>query len=471
MPRRVAASTLNASTIDILNVIRENASLAYQNAVPAVQTATDIPKVGEVIYGTPAFANEFINALVNRIAIVRVKSATFNNPYARLKKGFVDYGETIEEIFVSITQAFTFSQEKAENRELKQYKPNVKSAFHAMNWKVLYPVSISIDQLKQAFLSNEGVTDLISKIVDAVYTAANYDEFLLFKYLTIKSVTAGKMKPIAVDGSNMSNYAVAFRGKSNMLPFMSSEYNEAGVKNTTPRERQIIMMDAEFNASFDVNVLAAAFHMEKADFMGSLFLVDAFNTFDNERFEIIRSESDGLEEVTADELELMAKVKAILVDEDWFQVYDNLALFAEKYIASGLRWNYFYHTWKTISVSPFANAIVFVDNTADISLPSSIKIYVKSIDRDISGAKVIVFDYDHEGLSYVNLLFSNNGNTTAGKGIGVTPYGAYYVPVSYDGSNVYLHATLTEYPKGYGKVVDNLDALKVGDELTLLKVT
>ena len=435
MPRKVAVSTLNASTIDILNVIRDNASLAYQNAVPAVQTATDIPKVGEVIYGTPAFANEFINALVNRIAIVRVKSATFNNPYARLKKGFIEYGETIEEIFVGITQAFTFSQEKAENRELKQYKPNVKSAFHAMNWKVLYPVSISIDQLKQAFLSSEGVTDLISKIVDAVYTAANYDEFLLFKYLIIKSVTTGKMKPIAVDGSSMNNYAVAFRGKSNMLPFMSSEYNEAGVKNTTPRERQIIMMDAEFNASFDVNVLAAAFHMEKADFMGSLFLVDSFSTFDNDRFAVIRSESDGLEEVTADELTLMKKVKAILVDEDWFQVYDNLALFAEKYIASGLRWNYFYHTWKTISVSPFANAIVFVDNTADITYPETINVTVKSIDTDSAGNKVITLDPDIEGFAGIGLSFPQT-LTAVQNFVGIQPYGAIYVPASYNDANI-----------------------------------
>lgn len=473
MPRRVAASTLNASTIDILNVIRENASMAYQHNVPEVVKATDIPKVGEVIYGTPAFANEFINALVNRIAIVRVKSATFNNPYARLKKGFIDYGETIEEIFVGITQAFTFSQEKAENRELKQYKPNVKSAFHAMNWKVLYPVSISIDQLKQAFLSNEGVTDLIAKIVDAVYTAANYDEFLLFKYLIIKSVTAGKMKPIPVDGSDMSNYAVAFRGKSNMLPFMSNDYNEAGVRNTTPRERQIIMMDAEFNASFDVNVLAAAFHMEKADFMGSLFLVDSFSTFDNERFLVIRSESDGLEEVTADELALMEKVKAILVDEDWFQVYDNLALFAEKYIASGLRWNYFYHTWKTISVSPFANAIVFVDDSADTSYPD-ITLSVKSIDTNDNGDKVITFGINaDEGLGNTSINFLQHPTDSA-QFIGVQPYGAVYIPASYDGTPVRIVCASHDLKAQYYLSPDiaiNLNELAVGDVLQTRKVT
>ena len=442
MPKKVAVSTLNASTIDILNVIRDNASLAYQNSVPTVNTVTDIPKVGEVLYGTPAFANEFINALINRIAIVRVKSATFNNPYARLKKGFVEYGETIEEIFVGITKAFTFSQEKAESRELKQYKPNVKSAFHAMNWKVLYPVSISMEQLKQAFLSAEGVTDLIAKITDAIYTAANYDEFLLFKYLIIKSVTAGKFKPIAVDGSTMTNYATAFRAKSNLLPFMSSEYNAAGVKNTTPRERQIIMMDAEFNASFDVNVLAAAFHMEKADFMGSLYLVDSFTTFDNDRFEVIRSESDGLEEVTAAELALMDKVKAILVDEDWFQVYDNLAQFTEKFIASGLRWNYFYHTWKTISTSPFANALVFVDNSATIANPATIAYKVSSVEQDAAGNRAIALEaVDADTLANTNIQFVQTLALTQDM-IAVQPYGAIFVPASVASANKTITATL-----------------------------
>lgn len=441
MAHRIAANTLNASTIDILNVIRDNASLAYQNSVPEVSRATDIPRVGEVLYGTPAFANEFINALINRIAIVRVKSATFNNPYERLKKGFLDYGETVEEIFVGITKAFEFSQEKAEARELKQYKPNVKSAFHAMNWKVLYPVSVSMEQLKTAFLNEQGVTDLIAKIVDAIYTAANYDEFLLFKYLIIKSVTSGKLKPIGVNSASMNNYAVAFRGKSNLLPFMSQEYNEAGVLNTTPRDRQVIFMDAQFNAEFDVNVLSAAFHMEKTDFMGSLFLVDSFATFDNDRFDIIRENSDGLEEVTAAELALMGNVKALLMDEDWFQVYDNLAQFTEKFIASGLRWNYFYHTWKTISVSPFANAIVFVDSNATITNPDNLHYVVGSVDCSNEACVVTLESTDDDTLQNLNAKFVQTEALT-GYGYGVQPYGAILMPVPIAHPSLTLEAKL-----------------------------
>ena len=175
MPRRISNTTLNASTIDILNVIRQNASLEYQNAVPQITQASDIPAVGEVLMGYPALANQFINALVNRIALVRVESATFNNPYSRLKKGYLEYGETVEEIFVNIAKVFVYSEEKAEQRELKRYLPDVRAAFHVINWRVLYPVTIEEEQLRQAFLSIDGVQDMIARIVDTVYTAAEYD--------------------------------------------------------------------------------------------------------------------------------------------------------------------------------------------------------------------------------------------------------------------------------------------------------
>ena len=428
MAHRIAVSTLNASTVDILNVIRDNASLAYQNSVPTISTATDIPRVGEVIYGTPAFSNEFINALINRIALVRVQSATFNNPYVRLKKGYLDYGESIEEIFVNIAKVFEFSQEKAESRELKQYKPDVKSAFHAMNWRVMYPVSVSDEELRMAFLSAEGVTNLIAKIVDAVYTAANYDEYLLFKYMLIKACTSGGMKPVAVDASDAKNYAKKFRGTSNMLPFMKSEYNAAGVLNTTPRDRQVIFMDAQFNADFDVDVLSAAFNMDKADFMGSLFLIDDWSSFDNDRWEVIRASSDGVEEVTSAELTLMGKVKAVILDEEWFQIYDNLNKFTEKFIASGLRWNYFYHTWKTVSYSPFANAVVFVTNDASISNPSTITYVISSTDKAGNAYVIALVPQDSDTLGDRNMQFVQTEALTQ-LGYAVQPYGAMFIPV------------------------------------------
>lgn len=428
MPKRIAISNLNASTVKILNTIRANATYEYQSLVPTITTRTEIPRVGEVLMGYPALANQFLNALINRIAMVRVKSAVFNNAYRELKKGYLEFGETVEEVFVQIAKAREFSAEKAEARELKRTLPDVRSAFHAMNWRVMYPVTIQDEDLRLAFLSAEGVQDLIARIVDSIYTAAEYDEFLLFKYLLIKAISHGKMYPVAIDG-DMKAAAVAFRGTSNKLGFMSNRYNASGVTTTTPRADQYIFMDSDYNAAFDVEVLAAAFNMEKADFMGRLMLIDDFASFDNDRFNQIRANSDMIEAVSAEELALMTKVKAVLVDREWFQVYDNANKFTEKYVASGLYWNYFFHVWKTVSSSPFSNAIVFVDASATITAPSTISLTVTDISKSGNAAIYTLTPADPASLQDSNLEFVQDSTSTQ-NGIAVHKYGAVIVPIA-----------------------------------------
>ena len=465
MPRRIAVNSLNASTIDIINVIRQNASYDYQQNVPVVNSVKDIPKVGEVIYGTPAFANQFINALVNRITLVRVQSATFNNPYAILKKGYLEFGETVEDIFVQIANVVDYSPEKAGSREFKRTIPDVKSAFHAMNWRVMYPVTIQDEDLRMAFTGAEGVQNLIAKCVESVYTAAEYDEFLLFKYLLIKSISAGKLHPVGIgDGTDLKVSAKAFRGTSNVIQFMSNEFNEAHVKTNTPKDRQIIFMDAMFNAEFDVDVLAGAFNMEKADFMGRLFLIDNWTTFDNERFEVIRANSDGLEEVTSDELTLMAGVKAVILDENFFQVYDNLNKMTENYVGSGLYWNYWYHTWKTISVSPFANAIVFALSGVSTELPRSIDITVtdKSVSEIATTLSFVA--NDTVSLAPSSLQFVQTEACTD-DGIAVHPFGAVMIPSDKVATDIRLIAKIGDVEYAAGEAVNG--STEVGDRITL----
>jgi len=468
MARRIAVSTLNASTIDILNVIRQNASYDYQQNVPEVTTANDIPKVGEVIYGTPAFANQFLNALVNRIALVRVQSATFNNPYAILKKGYLEYGETVEEIFVKIANVVDFSAEKANGREFKRTIPDVKSAFHVMNWRVMYPVTVQDEDLRQAFLSLDGVQNLIAKIVDSVYTAAEYDEFLIFKYMLIKAVAHGKMYPLSIGaGTDLSEAAVGFRGTSNLLQFMSTKYNEAAVQTNTPKDRQVIFMDSMFNAQFDVNVLASAFNMDKADFMGRLFLIDDWTSFDNARFDIIRANSDGIAEITDEELALMKDVKAIILDENWFQIYDNNNKFTEKYVASGLYWNYFYHVWKTVSNSPYSNAVVFVTDSAASALPDSVTVEIKDkSETDEATTLTLVLDDSVASIAPNSLQFvQTEALTTAG--IAVHPYGALLIPASQVAKEITLVATIGDTTYTAGATITAASA--VGATINLTK--
>lgn len=469
MAKRVAVSTLNASTVDIINTIRQNAGYEYQSLVPQITSEHDIPAVGEVLFGYPALANQFLNALVNRIALVAIKSATFNNPYNRLKKGYLEFGQTIEEVFVEIAKAREFSAEKAEARELKRTLPDVRSAFHTMNWRVQYPVTIQDEDLRMAFVSVDGVRDLIARIVDSVYNAAEYDEFLLFKYLLIKGVSHGMMYPVSIGtGSDMKAAAIQFRGTSNDMTFLHTKYNMNGVHTKTDKSNQIIFMDSYFNAQYDVDVLASAFNMDKATFMGSLYLIDDFTSFDNERFSVIRENSDMIEEVTRDELALLANVKAIIVDEEWFQVYDNNNKFTEVYVSSGMFWNYNYNVWKTVSSSPFSNAVAFVTSSATITAPASIDFKVTNISSDDNASVITLELADSAALNNGEAGRFVQTQQATENGIAVHPYGAIIIPTE----TTPLTITLTYQYMGetyVGASAVGVADLTVGNTITLSK--
>ena len=460
MPRRIAISTLNASTVDILNVIRANAPDEYRNLVPEIAKATDIPMVGQIIYDHPAIANQFVNALVNRIAAVRIKSANFNNQYSDLKKGFLEYGEVVEEVFVELTRVREFSADKAEKRELKRSLPDIRSVFHCINWRVQYPVTIQNQDLMHAFTSEQGVLDLIARIVDSVYTAAEYDEFLLFKYLIIKGILGGKMTPIVFNGSqSITEAAVTFRATSNNFTMMSDQYNAAKVHTTTPKQDQYIFMDSLFNAKYDVNILASAFNMGKADFEGRLKLIDSFTTFDNDRFKNLFEEGTMVEPVTPEELAQMANVRAILVDREWFQVYDNRQVFEEKYVAAGSYWNYFYNVFKTVSTSPYSNAVVFIDSTTPLPAAASLK-YIVSDKSTADGVTVIALVPDRStGFIPTDGIFNQTQDATE-KAIAIQKYGAIIYPSGQTTTTVDVMADGVTYTATVAST------LNVGDTVT-----
>ena len=248
---------------------------------------------------------------------------------------------------------------------------------------------------------------------------------------------------------------------------MSDKYNELNVTNNTPKDRQVIFMDSLFNAQFDVNVLASAFNMEKADFMGRLFLIDNWTEFNNARFDVIRANSDGIEEVTSDELALLANVKAVILDEKWFQVYDNNNKFTEDYVASGLYWNYFYHTWKTVSNSPFANAIAFVTTAANTALPESITVHVDSKDEsDAATVFTISPKYESAGLDPRNVNFVQTEALTEA-GIAVQKFGGIIIPTSQVSTDVKIVAEINGTQ--YTATTNLTGATTVDDTFTLNK--
>lgn len=371
MPNKPALVTLTNSSVDVLNAIRNSASMNYQNYVPiATADADSVRKIGAIIMDNVALQNEFVNALINRIGRVLVTSKLYDNPWSSFKRGILDFGETIEEIFVEIANVQQYDPSVAENQFAKREIPNIRSAFHILNYKKFYKSTIQNNSLRQAFMSWDGVSDLIAKITESMYTAANYDEFLVMKYLVARKILDGRMfvqEVPEINAANMTGVVSAIKGVSNELTFMTTKYNAAGVHTYTNKENQYLLVNSKFEAQMNVEVLAAAFNMDKAEFAGHMVLVDSFGNMDTARLAQLFANDPNYEEISAAELAALDTVPAVLVDRDWFMVYDNLVQFDEMYIGEGMYWQYWLHLWKTFSVSPFANAITFIPSTPSIT--------------------------------------------------------------------------------------------------------
>lgn len=364
MATKPRAVNLTATTQDILNTVRSNSSSEYQNLVPKADgTLQNLRSIGTILMDMPALKNEFLSALFNRIGKVIITSKMYDNPWAFFKKGMLEYGETIEEIFVNIAEPHVFDQQKSESEVFKREIPDVKSAFHVLNYQTFYKQTTSDYQLKQAFLSYEGITDLIYRIIDAMTTSSNYDEFLVMKYLLARRILDGDLKSVqipTVQTSNLKEIVGDIKGVSNDMEFLNKDYNSAGVYTHSVKDEQYLLVNTKFDATIDVEVLASAFNMDKASFMGHKVLVDSFGKLDKARLAKIFEKDETYTEISDDDLTKLDAIPCVLVSREWFMIFDVLQEFNEQYNGEGLYWNHWLHSWKVVSSSPFAQNALFV---------------------------------------------------------------------------------------------------------------
>lgn len=432
---------LTSNSVEILNSIRSQATPYYKQMIPNAQANTaSIRQIGGVMMEYQPLQNEFLTALYNRIGRVIISSKMYYNPWEPFKKGLMELGETVEEVFVNIARAHTFNPEKAETDFMKREIPDVRAAFHTMNYQKFYKATINNNQLRQAFLSWQGITDLIAKIVDSMYTAHNVDEFNVMKYMLARNILNGQLYPWtvpAVSKENASDIVTEVKAISNELVYDTPNYNLNGVYTFTDKNDQFIITTARFDAIMDVNVLASAFNMDKVEFMGHRVQIDGFDRLDESRLAELFADdpASGYVPLTADEKAALAAVPAILIDRDYFMIFDNLYKFTEDYNGEGLYWQYWYHAWKTFSTSPFANAVIFVPETPEIV---SVTVSPSAATVNKNNMLQLMADVETKGFAPTSVTWTVNSELST-----ITPNGLLHVGADETAASLTVTATST----------------------------
>lgn len=328
---------------EMLNTIRDNASAEYQERIPEA-TQTNLTEIGGALLEDVNLANEFTSALMNKVAFTFVHSKIFNNPLALLKKGTKPLADSVEEIFVNYAKAETFDPNGTDL--LARKLPDVKSIYHTMNRQDKYKVTISMEQLSKAFRSYGDLRNFYNSIISSLYNGDNFDEFVLFKKLLEKGIKQNYVKNVTIADpctsvENAKEFIKAVKTVSGAMRFPSTQYNgylAAQKKDIKPVvtftdvEDQYIVIDNATNVAIDVDVLANAFNMSKQEFMAKRIVIDVFPD---------------------------PTVRAMVIDKDFTQIYDDLYQMRRFENGEGLYENYILHHWQTISASCLVNAVAF----------------------------------------------------------------------------------------------------------------
>lgn len=334
------------SMADLVNAARADQSYLYAN-VPEM-TDTNAKQITDILVSNSGLANAFLTSLINRIGMVVISNKRYVNPTAPLKKGKLEYGSTVEEIFTNIARVKNFDPEVAANKVYARENPDVRACYHIMNSQKLAKQTVSEQQLRQAFVSADAMEQLVSGIMMSMYNAHELYDFeaqkeLISTAVDKQEVAVSVIEPVK-DQTTANKFIATVKEISELFGFLSEDYNAAHVMTNCPKENQVLLLTPALKANAQVEQLAAAFNVEYRDFLASTTL-----TFDN----FGRASLKG--------------VKAILCDRQWLQLYDELFEMRETYNNEGLYINYVLHKWSTYGLSPYSNVVVFTDEIPVIS--------------------------------------------------------------------------------------------------------
>ena len=332
--------------ITVLNTIRTNASATYQERIPeATRTNLEDIRYAMIDGNNVQVANEFMATLLNKLVKSVVISKMFANPLKGLKKGDKQIGDTIEEIYNNFLKGVEY--DPTGKNLLERRLPDTKTVYHRMNYKMKYPVTVSREALSKAFASYGALESYITSIINSLYNSAELDEFANMKNLLKSAIDKNAVVKVAVKDPNASEengkeFIKAVKTISELMVFPSKDFNAyltAQDTDTKPiitftrKSEQVLIIDAQTNTSLNVDVLASLFNMSVAEFNDTKKIV--IDTFPSEN------------------------VRAMLVDEAFFQFYDDLFTISAFENAEGLYTNYYLHVWQTQAFSILVNAVAF----------------------------------------------------------------------------------------------------------------
>ena len=276
---------------------------------------------------------EFLNSVVNKIGKQIYSSTAYSNPLKRIKRGFIENANDIEEIYIARAVGYDYDATGA--GALDRVKPSVKTQYHQVDYAKDFQVTIHDKQVRKGFTTKEGVSKLANEIMESLHTGAEYEEFTKCIEILDTIATSSKYKKEVadvVDKTSAINFTKELKKTIKKMGLRSTDY--ATVENHCKSKNMILFLNMDWSVELDVEMLATAFNMTK-------------------------QELNDCTIIEIPELTTNKNTRAILCDERALQIYDTYYGLEPQRNAKGKFTNHFLSTEKIFSWSNLVNIAVF----------------------------------------------------------------------------------------------------------------
>ena len=436
-----------------LNQIRETLvadNKVYQEQIPLVEHYTSSQVYGQSLLALPSdLRNKFIQSLVNRIAYTKFQMDYFENPLRELANDELPLGAIGQDIYVNPARGRVYNIDDFAGL-LAKYESDVKVEYNELNFDVQYPVTIIRKELEKAFTSWGDFENFLMGISQSLYNGAYIDDYNYTRKLITNAYLNNNVQMETFTFSNPSAptdtelKALLSRLRKAYLDFQapSTDYNawkkvggygRSIVSWSNPRDIHVFLSN-KLASDIDVNVLASAFNIDKADLMGRVHYVPDFDVKDSEGNVV----GDG------------SKIYAFICDRRWFKIRDKDMFMDEFYNANNRSWQSYLNVIKAFNYSLFANGLMIVGEIPTVNVSSMVvdKATVSVAETKTAVVQITTTPFNaNETISVVSSAEGKATATISGKTITITGVDAGSATITASttsGASATIAVTVTE---------------------------
>ena len=346
---------MSIDNVTFVKALTTATSQEFKDRIGAT-TQANIKKIGETITTYPTLKNEFINVLTNQVSKQLFFNKVWENPYKMFNRGQLPYGKSIESIFIDIVKGKDRTRQTNVNNLasdlLSRQVPNVKVEYYSENFQQQYPTTLSDEELKGAFRTQNGLSEMTARILQAPLTGAEFDQFLMIKHALANLKTAQvKIGKTAYNGLTAKEKAnlitTTVKAYVKKLKFLSNNYNAQGVMTFSRPTDLYLFVPADISAFLDVEQLATAFNISKVELPTRVLDID--------NFQKVNTGSDASSNPYVEDTDALF----YLIDKDAIQLYETLNESESFRNPQAKYTNIWFDRWGIIASCHFANAIKF----------------------------------------------------------------------------------------------------------------